>query len=75
MANAGVIAATGTAAPGSGRRLVAYMIQALAAPQPATLPPPPDPDALADAMLGLACPASSREADAAPGRDATTGRG
>ena len=55
MANAGVIAATGTAAPGSWRRLVAYMIQAFAAPQPATLPPPPDPDALArrDARPGL----------------------
>ena len=32
------------------------MIQAFAAPQPATLPPPPDPDALARAMLSLACP-------------------
>jgi len=75
MANAGVIAATGTAAPGSGRRLVGYMIQAFAAPQPTTLPPPPDPDALAHAMLGLACPASPRVAGAAPGRDATTGPG
>ena len=56
MANAGVITAAGTAAPDSGRRLVGYMIQAFAAPQPATLPPPPDPDALARAMLGLACP-------------------
>jgi AcrR family transcriptional regulator len=56
MANAGVIAATGTAAPGSGRRLVAYMIQAFAAPQSATLPPPPDPDSLARAMLGLVWP-------------------
>lgn len=56
MANAGVIAATETAAPGSWRRLVGYMIQAFTAPQPATLPPPPDPDALARAMRGLACP-------------------
>jgi AcrR family transcriptional regulator len=56
MANAGVIAATGNAAPDSWRRLVGYMIQAFAAPQPATLTPPPDPDALAQAMLGLACP-------------------
>ncbi len=31
------------------------MIQAFTAPQPATLPPPPDPDALANAMLGLDC--------------------
>ena len=75
MANAGVITATGTAAPGSGRRLVAYMIQAFAAPQPATLPPPPDPEELAQAMLGLACPGSSREADAVPGGVATTGAG
>jgi AcrR family transcriptional regulator len=75
MANAGVIAATGTAAPGSWRRLVGYMIQAFAAPQPATLPPPPEPAALAHAMLGLACSASSCVVDAAPGGDARTGPG
>jgi hypothetical protein len=75
MANAGVIAATGAVAPGSGRRLVGYMIQAFAAPQPATLPPPPDPEALAQAMLGLACPGSSRVADAPHGADAATGAG
>lgn len=57
MANAGVIAATAKAAPGSWRRLVGYMIQAFTAPQPATLPPPPAPDALARAMLGLDCSA------------------
>ncbi|GAA2863592.1 hypothetical protein GCM10010517_22680 [Streptosporangium fragile] len=50
MANAGVITA-----PDSSARLIAYTIQAFTAPQPATLPPPPDPDALAPAMLGLAC--------------------
>jgi AcrR family transcriptional regulator len=59
MANAGVIAATAKAAPGSWRRLVGYMIQAFTTPQPATLPPPPDPDALARAMLGLGCTAPS----------------
>jgi hypothetical protein len=79
MANAGVIAATGTAAPGSWRRLVGYMIQAFAAPQAgsqlAALPPAPDPGALAQAMLGLACPGSSQVTDAAPGRDATNGAG
>jgi AcrR family transcriptional regulator len=55
MANAGIITAASAAAPDSSARLVAYMIQAFTAPQPATLPPPPDPDALAHAMLGLDC--------------------
>jgi AcrR family transcriptional regulator len=55
MANAGVITAAGNTAPDSSARLVAYLIQAFTAPQPATLPPPPDPDALAHAMLGLDC--------------------
>ena len=73
MANAGVIAAAGTAATDSGRRLVGYMIQAFTAPQPDTLPPPPDPDALAQAMLGLACSGSTSVAGVAPGREATTG--
>ncbi|MEV6900328.1 helix-turn-helix domain-containing protein [Amycolatopsis sp. NPDC051372] len=55
MANAGVVTAAGATAPDSSARLVAYLIQAFTAPQPATLPPPPDPDALAHAMLGLDC--------------------
>ena len=59
MANAGVIAATGAAAPGTWERLVGYMLQAFTAPQPATLPPPPDPGALARAMAGFSDPASS----------------
>jgi AcrR family transcriptional regulator len=59
MANAGVIAATQTAAPGTWQRLVGYMLQAFTAPQPATLPPPPDPSALARAMAGFSGPASS----------------
>ena len=59
MANAGVIAATRGAAPGTWERLVGYMLQAFTAPQPATLPPPPDPSALARAMAGFSGPASS----------------
>jgi AcrR family transcriptional regulator len=55
MANAGVVTAAGATAPDSSARLVAYLIQAFTAPQLATLPPPPDPDALAHAMLGLDC--------------------
>ncbi len=57
IANAGVSAATQTAAPGTWQRLVGYLLQAFTAPQPATLPPPPDPNALARAMAGLNCPA------------------
>ena len=57
MANAGVIAATQEAAPGTWERLVGYMLQAFTAPQPATLPPPPGPSALARAMAGLGRPA------------------
>jgi len=60
MANAGVITAAGDTAPESSARLVAYMVQAFTAPQPATLPPPPDPDALAHAMLGLDCAATRK---------------
>ena len=57
MANAGVVAATTAVAPPAWQRLVGYMLQAFAAPQPATLPPPPDPDTLARAMIGLGCSA------------------
>jgi AcrR family transcriptional regulator len=58
IANAGVIAATHAAAPDAWQRLVGYMIQAFTAPQPATLPAPPDPGALARAMLGPGCAGS-----------------
>ena len=61
MANAGVIAATQAAAPGTWERLVDYMLQAFTAPQPATLPPPPDPRALARAMAGFSRPASATQ--------------
>jgi AcrR family transcriptional regulator len=56
MANAGVIAATGDAAPDAWRRLVGQMLRAYAAPG-AELPPldpPPAPTALYRAMVRLA---------------------
>jgi len=53
MANAGVLAATADAAPESWRRLVAYMLQAFAAPAPDALPPAPAPTALYRAMVRL----------------------
>jgi AcrR family transcriptional regulator len=43
MANAGVLAATGDAAPDSWRRLVGLMLQALQAPSRGALPSPPTP--------------------------------
>ena len=58
MANAGVVAATGHAAPDAWRRLVAYMLQAFAASGSAAqnreLPPAPTPAALHQATLQLA---------------------
>ena len=41
MASAGVVAATGRAAPRSAPRLIAYLLQAFAAPGNGPLPPPP----------------------------------
>ena len=41
MASAGVVAATGKAAPRSAPRLVGYLLQAFAAPGGGPLPPPP----------------------------------
>ena len=43
MASAGVVAATGTAAPRSAPRLVGYLLQAFASPGGGPLPPPPSP--------------------------------
>ncbi|MFD6171648.1 TetR/AcrR family transcriptional regulator [Streptomyces coeruleorubidus] len=51
MANAGVVNATGDAAPDAWRRVVALMIQALEAPARGPLPDPPEHDALYRAML------------------------
>jgi AcrR family transcriptional regulator len=53
MANAGVISATGDAAPQTWRRLVAYLIQAFAADAAAPLPPPPSPRRMYRALLRL----------------------
>jgi len=41
MASAGVVAATGTAAPRSAPRLIGYLLQAFASPGGGPLPPPP----------------------------------
>ncbi|NUP82980.1 MAG: TetR/AcrR family transcriptional regulator [Nonomuraea sp.] len=65
MANAGVIAATGDAAPETWRRLVGQMLRAYAAPG-ADLPPlepPPAPTALYRAMVRLTRPATGPEGE------------
>jgi len=51
MANAGVIGATGDAAPETWRRLVAYLIQAFAADAAAPLPSPPSPRRMYRALM------------------------
>jgi AcrR family transcriptional regulator len=58
MANAGVIAATGDAAPDAWRRLVGYLVQSFATPgaELPPLPPPPSPQALYRAMVRLTRP-------------------
>ncbi|MFF5010304.1 TetR/AcrR family transcriptional regulator [Streptomyces phaeochromogenes] len=53
MANAGVIAATGDAAPNAWRRQITYMLQAYAAEAAEQLPPAPTPSALYRAMIRL----------------------
>jgi AcrR family transcriptional regulator len=50
MANAGVVSATGDAAPRASRRLVAYLLQAFAAEHAQPLPPPPGRRQLRNAM-------------------------
>ena len=61
MANAGVIAATGDTAPGSGKRLVGHLLRAFAAPgaDVPALPPAPLPAALYRAMIRFARRASN----------------
>jgi hypothetical protein len=51
MANAGVVNATGGAAPDAWRRVVALFIQSLEAPARGPLPPSPPHDDLHKAML------------------------
>lgn len=53
MANAGVVNATGDAAPQTWRRLVAYLLQAFAATGAAPLPDPPSPAQTYRALLRL----------------------
>src|SRR5439155_14125173 len=51
MANAGVVNATGDAAPDAWRRVVALIIQSLEAPARGPLPASPEHEALSKAML------------------------
>lgn len=53
MACAGVITATADAAPGTYRRLLAYLLQAFAGPGAEPLPDPPTPTAMYRALLRL----------------------
>ena len=53
MANAGVVNATGDAAPGTWRRLVAYFLQAFAAEVARPLPDPPTPEEMHRAQLRI----------------------
>jgi ABC-type Fe3+ transport system substrate-binding protein len=53
MANAGVVAATGDAAPQTWRRFVAYILQAFAAEGARPLPDPPTPREMFRAMVRL----------------------
>ncbi|UIX29225.1 TetR/AcrR family transcriptional regulator [Streptomyces sp. GQFP] len=60
MANAGVVTATGDAAPDAWRRQIAYMLQAYTADTAEALPPPPAPSALYRAMIRLGRDTGSR---------------
>ncbi|WP_326771330.1 TetR/AcrR family transcriptional regulator [Streptomyces sp. NBC_01445] len=61
MANAGVLSATGDAAPDAWRRVVAWMIQSFQAPSRGPLPDPPQDAALYEAMRRASHGVSSRE--------------
>lgn len=60
MANAGVLTATGDAAPDTWRRLVGYLIQACAAQAAQPLPDPPAPRQMYRAMLRATRPQRER---------------
>ncbi|MCG7205591.1 hypothetical protein [Streptomyces arenae] len=62
MANAGVLSATGEAAPDAWRRPVAWMIQSFKAPARGPLPDPPEDAALYRAMRRTSLGATSPEA-------------
>jgi AcrR family transcriptional regulator len=53
MANAGVVAAAGRAAPNSAPRLIGYLLEAFAAPGRGTLPPPPSSRQVMRALMRL----------------------
>ncbi|MFC9760735.1 TetR/AcrR family transcriptional regulator [Rhodococcus jostii] len=59
MANAGVVEATGAAAPDAWRRLMGYMLQAFSAVGAAPLAPAPTPSAMYEAMVGVTCGAAN----------------
>jgi AcrR family transcriptional regulator len=61
MANAGVLAATGELAPRSSPRLVAYLLQAFAAPGSAALPPAPTTRQMFRAVARLTSSSDGRE--------------
>ncbi|WP_433626362.1 TetR/AcrR family transcriptional regulator [Nocardia sp. CA-120079] len=68
MANAGVVAATGDAAPDAWQRLVGYMLQSFATPgtELPPLPPPPQPQALYRAMIRLTRPHPTSDTEKQP---------
>jgi AcrR family transcriptional regulator len=66
MANAGVVEATGSAAPGAWRRVVAYMLQAYETPSARPLPDAPTPRQVFRAMRRLQAGASATPAGAEP---------
>lgn len=53
MAHAGVVSATAGAAPSAGPRLIAYLLQAFAAPPRAELPEPPTPRQITRALARI----------------------
>ncbi|MFF7702817.1 SbtR family transcriptional regulator [Streptomyces lydicus] len=63
MANAGVLSATGDAAPDAWRRFVAWMIHSFQAPARGELPDPPEDAALYEAMRRASHSVSSPEAE------------